>query len=858
MRRLLLLSLLFVGCDDGPTAALDAQVDADVLADAQPMDAQPVDAELDGELDAGPDARPPVRPGEAPLDGPATLDGPDDLLPAVAPGLARAGRVDTVGEALTGPDAQCRPGCFRLDNALISVCIQGAVTFSQLTHTGGNLVDAYPAGMHGTDRLREIDFTPTISGEVVVEQVGIVRDGSDGGPAVVRVEGRTGGGRLIQSYLQSVTPDAKVITEYRLAPDANTVDVLTWIEADQGSVTFPVYDIVVFGDRTSSFFPGAPSDTAPHGNMELLAATGQTAYGWSVNDAPFTVISVPIDEFPFRLVTLGAVSLQPGDAALLRRRLHVGRDVAEIQAPSEGDAVVFTGPPGAWINVDDGETQITRLRLDADGQREITLPAGIYRASSLRWPGGDPEPVGFMTSDGAVAMALAAPAQLHLTATDTEGNGIPASVMLHGPGGTRHAFILDEDTFELPAGAWQITTSRGWHYSADTQQVELAAGARVDLAVELTEEIPFDGHTSGEFHQHASLSLDSEVPNEVRILSNLGAGVGFMVPSDHDVIFDYRSLAERMGVLDRIALPVPSVEISPRTGHLGGIGVPYNPQLGAGGAPSLIVRDENGEWRSRTIPELVTAARALGAEIIQVNHPRDSTGFFDTVGLDTAEDISEFQHTHWTDDLDTVEVYNGRHDFCMVLSDWMGLLNQGMRLTAVGNSDTHDESDPPGFPRNYLPTDGARAQDVTGDEVITALREGRVVVGGGMVLDFPAGPQPGDTVAANDTVAFNLRLRTPSYAQALRLLAFYNGQLVLDRAVEADTEAIVDLDEVVEIPVDGDGSVVFLALGNPSAPHVGGPVFALSNPVWVDADSDGAITPVGPGAIELPAMSICD
>ena len=34
------------------------------------------------------------------------------------------------------------------------------------------------------------------------------------------------------------------------------------------------------------------------------------------------------------------------------------------------------------------------------------------------------------------------------------------------------------------------------------------------------------------------------------------------------------------------------------------------------------------------MPELITEARTRGAEIIQVNHPRDSTGYFDTVGFD--------------------------------------------------------------------------------------------------------------------------------------------------------------------------------------------------------------------------------
>lgn len=264
--------------------------------------------------------------------------------------------------------------------------------------------------------------------------------------------------------------------------------------------------------------------------------------------------------------------------------------------------------------------------------------------------------------------------------------------------------------------------------------------------------------------------------------------------------------------------------------------------------------------RLRTTVELVEDARARGATVIQMNHPRDTSGWFNTVGYAPEIPVEALDSPNWTTDFETVEVYNGQTDFCQVLADWLGLLNQGLRITAVGNSDTHGESRAPGYPRNYVRTAGAAAHEVTGAEVTTALREGRSIVTGGAVLDFPFGPGPGDTVVPDaGSVRVHVRLRTPPYTGIRRLVAFHRGVAVFDRELAVDDAEIIDLDEEIAIPVEGDGPLVLLALGNPRLPYIaGGPVFALANPIWIDADADGTITPVGPGAITLPAMSICE
>ena len=198
-----------------------------------------------------------------------------------------------------------------------------------------------------------------------------------------------------------------------------------------------------------------------------------------------------------------------------------------------------------------------------------------------------------------------------MTAVDSEGQPLAVRTDLSGPA-TRRVFVVDEETVQIPAGEWNVVSTRGWHFNVDQQTITLAPGQTASVQVTLTEVIPLEGWASGEFHQHASPSLDSEAPVELRVLSNLVEGVDFMIPSDHDIIYDYASLIERMGLSHRITAPLTGEEVSPRFTHLGVYGIPYDEHVGAGGAVRLPI-NEGGEWRMKTIPELIEDVRARGA-----------------------------------------------------------------------------------------------------------------------------------------------------------------------------------------------------------------------------------------------------
>ena len=868
MRRLpLYLALaLAVGCDDEAPVTPPSDASLPDAADAMGPDPD-ADVPDAGPLDAAPpvpDARPPLVPDELPTEGEADLEGASALEPAVTEGLARAGRVDDEVERLTGPEAKCRVGDYRLDNARISVCIQAETTFSQMSSAGGNIVDAHRADRPGTDALRELNPAPGL-GSVTVDQIGIVRDGGEGGDAIIRVEGNAVGARLIQNVLPGtfVPPPFRIVTEYRLSPDADSVQILSWIYGlDDARGALDWMDLVYFGDSTRLIQPGPPANSLETPMPWVAAEASRVSYGWISDAGPFLILTVPALDLPGVPAKLATPVIRSGDVVLHRRRVVVGTgDVESVRPLPEGATVVtLVGANGARLDVTDADgVPVTRVKLSSQGMGAVSLLPGTYTVTAFEYGGGEfTQAVEVGADPLTVELALPEPGRLQIRITEGDDQPTAARVLLSGAA-QRRLFVVDEMAVELPPGMYRAVVTRGWHYSVVDVEVAVVAGEEAELVAALTELIPTQGWTGGEFHQHSSPSLDSQVAIETRILSNLAEGVGFMVPSDHDVMEDFGPFVRRMGLDHRISVPLTGMEVSPLFTHIGAYGVNYDPYANAGGAPALSA-PVDGFWTSKTVPALFAEVRAAGARFLQINHPRQRAGYFNHAGYAPDLDIGSLDPDLFSPDFNSVEVYNNRSDFCEVLTDWMGLLNQGLHITGVGNSDTHSADKPPGYPRNYLPTATADPAAVTADEIADAVTNGVVTVGAGAMIDFPEGPQPGDTVTAADgTARIHVRVRTPDYANVNRLVAFANGVAVVDQALEGDVEAIVDFDAEVEVPIGDGAHVIFLALGGDSLEHVrpGSPVFAFSNPIWYDRDG-GGVTPVGPGALTLPEMSICN
>ena len=796
----------------------------------------------------------------------------------------RAGWITDSSQVAKGDHLRCRVGCIVMENTIARFCIQGLRNFSQFARNGGNLIDATVHRDPTQDLLAELLISPGL-GEVELSTVDILRDGNDGGPAVVQAKGWSTGSRIITSYLPSLAPPRKpVITEYWLYPDRSEIEVKTWV-GGEGSINMQIYDLFIWSDLVPLFIEGRRENTSL---LELKAISGhgsQLSVEWSRLDGQSSSLT-SIPSVPFQPINLGLASgvddalflfhrvIRIGDGSLPMINPHASDTEqkrlvkAEVTLSVEDDDIPNTEP--RWYaqafkelyleiktqtaTAEEFGAEAGIIRLNEIGQGQTRLRSGLYQASVKNWVGGTIEPISFTVENTdlqtplVLPITLPPPARVTVQVEDTQGSPLGAKVIAYNDSSRQIIPFLGETTLNLPAGTWTLDITRGWHYNAVQLELTLNQGDQQIQRVVLSEEIPISGWTSGEFHQHSMQSLDSEISVQLRVLSNIAEGVGFMVPTDHDVMIDYPNYVQSQGMEQYVGAPITGVEISPSAGHLGAFGIEVNLDTpdAAGGAPPISVPDEQGGFRIRAIPELVDVARSLGAQIIQVNHPRDSTGYFDTVGFDPSTSIEALEHPQWTLDFDTVEVFNGASDFCAVFRDWQALLIQGKRVTGVGNSDTHELRRPAGYPRNYLPHNSISPTQVTSNEIVSALRNGQVSVGGGAYLDLPDGPIWGDTLSGPDH-RIRVRIRTPSFSQITRLIALHNGEQVFEKNIESTIEDITDLDEVITLNLAVDGPLIFFAEG-PALRYVypNQPTFAFSNPLWIDVNQDGIIDPLTP------------
>ena len=132
-------------------------------------------------------------------------------------------------------------------------------------------------------------------------------------------------------------------------------------------------------------------------------------------------------------------------------------------------------------------------------------------------------------------------------------------------------------------------------------------------------------------------------------------------------------------------------------------------------------------------------------------------------------------------------------------------------------------------------------------------------MGGGAMMDFTAGPEPGDTVISDAaSIELNVRIRTPSFTRPDRLLVIVNGVMVTEQTIDSQLEDIVDFDGVVTVSITEDSHITLLALGDDRTDYLrpGAPVFAMSNPIWVDQNDDGLTLP-GAGPITRLDLPFC-
>lgn len=261
---------------------------------------------------------------------------------------------------------------------------------------------------------------------------------------------------------------------------------------------------------------------------------------------------------------------------------------------------------------------------------------------------------------------------------------------------------------------------------------------------------------------------------------------------------------------------------------------------------------------------IFTDARdALGAQVIQLNHPREGQGVLNHVGydpvvgfggdegvepevMDTSFNAVEICNSGWDDsDLETLE-------------DWYSFLNQGMSTVAVGVSDSHGLGTMLGVCRTLVQApDDVVSADLDLEPVWENLLAQRAtMVNGPFVLiwatDDASGLSGMGDMATRTTagpIPLRVQIQAAPFVHTARLIIVANGQPVLqvDLPDPGDPPAVVRFDETVWVDWTG-GDAWFVAVvegDQPMHPLTNKLPRSVTNPVYIDRDGDSLWTPPG-------------
>jgi hypothetical protein len=343
-----------------------------------------------------------------------------------------------------------------------------------------------------------------------------------------------------------------------------------------------------------------------------------------------------------------------------------------------------------------------------------------------------------------------------------------------------------------------------------------------------------------------------------RIYEFLSDGVELIVSTDHNVVSDYRPIIEELGV-GKLITSLPGDELTTGGwGHFGAFPLPRDLERPGQGAVLVHGRSARDFFRDvrQNAPEAV----------IDVHHPRidGEIGYFTLGRFDARADRAD--RAGFSFDFDAVEVLNGyqdpeRRSVDKMIDDWFALLNHGHLVTATGNSDTHHlDHNIGGYPRNYVRVredDPARLEPL---DVPRALKGHHSLFTTAPFVRLTVDKAgPGDVAhAAGGQARAEIEVQAAPWVSVSRVTLYVDGAEVRRFTVPKSTEAVRFRDGY-DLKVTRDAWVVARVDGDePLAPVVGDRKrfdvrpLALTNPVFLDVDGNGAYDPPSPHGAHEP------
>ena len=518
----------------------------------------------------------------------------------------------------------------------------------------------------------------------------------------------------------------------------------------------------------------------------------------------------------------------------------------------------------------------------------IPLPQGAYLVRGNIFPAVCEEFL-LVAEGGENTCALQTPPleTVKVKIINSQGDFVPGKVTFLGLDPTKTPYFKPEDPIEsgrrwelfknscfppqkgleleLPVGTYLVYASRGPDYSLDHKVVEILKGKTQELVFQIDRVVERKNLISIDPHMH-TLASDGRADVPERVKSVVAEGVDVAVATDHNLISDYRPALKILG-LEKYLAVISGNEVT-QNGliHYNSYPLEYRKEEDRHGAISPLTEEALA---------LFEASRRKDPQaLIQVNHPRDDDiGYFNNYRLDP--ESAAFAWIHFDTSFDLLEVMNGPCFYSSneeAVQDWFNLLNRGYYFPIVGSSDSHTiDKGEPGYSRTYVYYEGGKGDKLDWLLLEEALRKGRSFVSNGPLIEFKINGthRPGDLVAESEgKVRVSVEVRSAPWISVDEVRLVVNGERKIIFPVTCQDERILKFSEEIGLSLEEDAYMAVEVLGRKSLFPVlqsqarNGKLeratlpYALTNPIFIDADGTGRFDPPWPDKIRLSSSPI--
>ena len=412
----------------------------------------------------------------------------------------------------------------------------------------------------------------------------------------------------------------------------------------------------------------------------------------------------------------------------------------------------------------------------------------------------------------------------------------------------------------LPVGDYDVYATRGTEYTLDRQKVSISQGQRTHQSFTLSRVVDTSGFISSDFHLHLTFAMRDGA------IVAAAEGLDLLTATDHNILKDYAPYIRELG-LEPFMSSVVGAEIDTVFGHFNSFPLSVNLWV-----------ERTFRHAIRTPIEFLRLVHSdPGDEIVQINHPRGNPSkprgrYFDAR---MNPETSEIEYPYFEYGFDQVEIFNAKTDknkeeghvdeghagrtplVDQKLKDWYSLMNRGIFMTGVANTDAHGyPRELPGYPRNYVLSDTDNPWEIDPARVVDALKRRASTASFGPVIRFSAGdgrPVGSQLAARQEGTTLHIQVQAVPWIPVEQVELIANGEVFRTFSLENGIE-VVRFDQDVVVRPQEDTWYLVLATSDRrwEAPFSKFSSFSFTNPILVDVDGNGYFDPPNPGYTGTP------